>query len=131
MDSIFTKIINGQIPSYKVGENQYAFAFLDISPLAKGHTLIVPKIQVDNIFDLQDPWFSQLHLFSQQVAKAIQFSIPCLRVGSAVIGLEIPHAHIHLVPLQSIHDLDFSKPKLKLTADEMTEIANRIASNLH
>ncbi len=131
MDSIFTKIINGQIPSYKVGENQYAFAFLDISPLAKGHTLIVPKIQVDNIFDLQDPWFSQLHLFSQQVAKAIQLSIPCLRVGSAVIGLEVPHAHIHLVPLQSIHDLDFSKPKLKLTPDEMTEIANRIASNLH
>ena len=131
MDSIFTKIINGQIPSYKVGENQYAFAFLDISPLAKGHTLIVPKIQVDNIFDLQDPWFSQLHLFSQQVAKAIQLSIPCLRIGSAVIGLEVPHAHIHLVPLQSIHDLDFSKPKLKLTADEMTEIANRIASNLH
>ena len=131
MDSVFTKIINGQIPSYKVGENQYAFAFLDISPLAKGHTLIVPKIQVDNIFDLQDPWFSQLHLFSQQVAKAIQLSIPCLRVGSAVIGLEVPHAHIHLVPLQSIHDLDFSKPKLKLKPDEMTEISNRIASNLH
>ena len=131
MDSIFTKIIKGQIPSYKIGENDWAFAFLDIAPLAKGHTLVVPKIQVDQFYELDEEWFTQLNLFARQVAKALKQRIPCQRIGSAVIGLEVPHAHIHLVPIWHMSDLDFTKPKLKLDPEEMKAIAANVASALN
>lgn len=127
MASIFTKIINGEIPSYKIAENEYAFAFLDISPLKKGHTLVVPKKEVDNIFDLDDENFAQLHLFSKKVASAIKASIPCSRVTSHVIGLEVPHAHIHLIPINSMNDCNFANTKLKLSKEEFESVASAIS----
>jgi histidine triad (HIT) family protein len=130
MSSIFTKIINGEIPCYKVAEDNNFLAFLDINPLAKGHTLVIPKKEVDYIFDLDDDLFSGLQLFAKKVAKAIDKSVICERVGLAVIGLEVPHAHIHLVPLKNIGDLNFANPKLKLTKEEFLEIAQKISSNL-
>jgi histidine triad (HIT) family protein len=123
MASIFTRIISGEIPCYKVAEDENYFAFLDISPLAKGHTLVVPKTEVDYIFDLQPEVLAGLTLFAQRVAKAIDKAVPCKRVGVAVIGLEVPHAHVHLVPLQSMHSINFSNPKLTLDKDEMEKIA--------
>ena len=123
MASIFTRIISGEIPCYKVAEDENYFAFLDISPLVKGHTLVVPKTEVDYIFDLQPEVLAGLTLFAQCVAKAIDRAIPCQRVGVAVIGLEVPHAHIHLVPLQSMHSINFSNPKLKLEKEELEKIA--------
>ena len=127
MASIFTKIIHGEIPSYKIAEDEYYYAFLDINPLAKGHTLVVPKKEVDYIFDIDDLTLGDMMVFSKRVAKAIKQVIPCKRIGIAVLGLEVPHAHIHLVPINGGNDIDFSKPKLKLTPEEFKEIASKIA----
>ena len=131
MASIFTKIINGEIPSYKIAEDDKFYAFLDIAPLAKGHTLVVPKQEVDYIFDIEDELLAQMHIFAKKVAKAIQSAIPCEKVGMAVIGLDVRHAHIHLVPLQEVGDLNFAKEKLKLSSDEMKEIADKISSKIN
>ena len=126
MSSIFTKIINGEIPCYKIAESKDYFAFLDIRPLTRGHTLVVPKIEVDYIFDLENELYAGLYLFSKIVAEAIQKSVDCKRVGTAVIGLEVPHAHIHLVPMNTLSDMNFAQEKLKLSNEEFTEIANNI-----
>lgn len=128
MASIFTKIINGEIPSYKIAEDDKFYAFLDIAPLAKGHTLVVPKQEIDYIFDIEDELLAQMHIFAKKVAKAIQSAIPCEKVGMAVIGLDVRHAHIHLVPLQEVGDLNFAKEKLKLSSDEMKQTSELIAS---
>jgi histidine triad (HIT) family protein len=130
MASIFTKIAKGEIPSYKIAETESCFAFLDINPLAKGHTLVIPKQETDNLFDLDDKLYSELCLLAKKIAKAIEKTIPCAKVGVAVIGLEVRHAHIHLIPINGIHDIDFSRPKLKFTAEEFTTIAAAIAANL-
>ncbi len=130
MGSIFTRIIKGEIPSYKIAENDCCFAFLDINPLAKGHTLLVPKKEVDYLFDLDNALFTELMLFAKKIAPAIEKTVPCERIGMAVLGLEVPHAHIHLVPIRSIADLDFSKPKLKLSESEFSALAARIRANL-
>ena len=129
MASIFTRIINGEIPCYKVAEDENYFAFLDISPLAKGHTLVVPKQEVDYLFDLDDELYTGLQLFAKKVARAIDKAVPCKRVGVAVIGLEVPHAHIHLIPLHN-DAINFSNPKLKLEKEEFEAIAAAIRSNL-
>lgn len=129
MPSIFTRIINGEIPCFKVAENDNCFAFLDINPLAKGHTLVVPKREIDYLFDLDNDLLQQLTVFSKQVAKAIEKSIPCKRVGVAVIGLEVPHAHIHLIPINSVGDINFKNPKLKLSNEELEKIATTIRGN--
>lgn len=126
--SIFTKIINGEIPSYKVAEDENYYAFLDINPLAKGHVLVIPKKETDYIFDLSDREYSALWLFAKKVAKAIERVVPCEKIGVAVIGLEVRHAHIHLVPINGVHDLDFKKPKLNLAAEEFIEIATDITN---
>lgn len=130
MASIFTRIINREIPGYIVAENDDAIAFLDINPLNEGHTLVVPKKEVDKLFDLDEDTYLKLQLFTHKVAKAIEKSIPCLRVGVAVIGLEVPHAHIHLIPLHGMHDIDFGRPKLKLSSDKMQSIVQRIKESL-
>lgn len=126
MASIFSRIIAGEIPCYKVAENDRFFAFLDINPLAKGHTLVVPKQEVDYIFDLADEDLAAMHVFAKQVARSIAKAIPCKRVGVAVLGLEVPHAHIHLIPLNKESDMIFSNPKLKLTDEEFQAIAAAI-----
>ncbi len=126
MASIFTKIVNGEIPSYKIAEDENYYAFLDINPLAKGHTLVIPKKEVDYIFDIDDDTYKGLFLFSKKVAKAIEQVVPCKRIGMTVIGLEVPHAHIHLIPINSIYDMDFKQPKLKFTSDEFEKIAKEI-----
>lgn len=126
MASIFSKIVAGEIPSYKVAENDRFYAFLDINPLVKGHTLVIPKREVDYIFDLTDDELAGIHLFARQVALAIQRAFPCRKVGEAVIGLEVPHAHIHLIPMQKETDMLFSNPKLAFTPDEFTAIADAI-----
>ncbi len=130
MASIFTKIINGDIPCHKIAEDENYFAFLDISPLALGHTLVIPKQEVDYIFDLEDDVLSGLHIFAKKVAKAVEKTIPCKRIGVAVIGIEVPHTHIHLVPLNKIGDLDFGNPKLDVPAEQLAEIAEKIRKNL-
>jgi histidine triad (HIT) family protein len=130
MASIFTKIINGEIPCHKIAENETCFAFLDINPLAKGHTLVVPKKEVDYIFNVDDDVLKDLAVFSKQVAKAIEKAVPCIRIGVAVIGLEVPHAHIHLIPINHVGDINFSRPKLKLSNEELTEIAEAIRKEL-
>lgn len=130
MASIFTRIINGEIPCYKIAEDENYFAFLDIFPLAKGHVLVVPKTEVDYIFSLDDKTLAGLHVFAKKVALAIQQAVPCVRVGVAVIGLEVPHAHIHLIPLNHIEDINFSRPKLKLEKEELEQIALAIRGNL-
>lgn len=130
MATIFSRIIAGEIPCYKIAEDEIFFAFLDINPMAKGHTLVVPKIEEDYIFNLDDKTLSDMMLFSKKVAKAIEKSVTCLRIGVAVIGLEVPHAHIHLIPINEEADMNFKNPKLKLTAEEMTEIADNIKQNL-
>ena len=127
MASIFAKIVKGEIPCYKVAENEEFLAFLDIFPLAIGHVLVIPKVEIDYLFDLDDQKYSGLMLFSKRVALALRTAFPCKKVGVAVLGLEVPHAHIHLVPLNSESDINFSRPKLKLTPDEFTEIADKIA----
>ena len=130
MASIFTKIINGEIPSYKIAEDEKCYAFLDISPLAEGHTLVVPKQEVDYIFDLDDELLTHLHLFAKKVAKAMKEVIECEKIGMAVIGLDVRHTHIHLVPLKEVGDLNFAKSKLELPKERMQEIANLIASKI-
>jgi len=126
MSTIFTKIINEDIPCYKIDETDKFIAFLDINPLVKGHALVVPKVEVDYIFDLENELLSELFLFSKSVAKKIQKAIPCNRVGVSVVGLEVPHAHVHLIPINEINDMNFSRPKLKLSKNEMLEIRNLI-----
>ena len=128
MSSIFSKIISGEIPSYKIAENEKFFAFLDIMPLAVGHTLVVPKKEIDYIFDLPENLLAEMMLFSKYVAKKIEKSIECDRIGVSVIGLEVPHAHIHLIPINSIADMDFSKEKLKLSHEEFIKVAALINS---
>ena len=129
MASIFTKIVNGEIPSYKIAEDERYFAFLDINPIAKGHTLVIPKQETDYIFDLDDETLSGLHVFAKRVAHAIEKTIPCKRIAVLVLGLEVPHAHIHLIPLNKETDADIRNPKLKFPAEEMQEIAEKIKSN--
>lgn len=126
MATIFSRIISGEIPSYKVAENERFYAFLDINPLVKGHTLVVPKQEVDYIFDLDDEALAEMHVFAKGVARAIEKAIPCKRVAVSVIGLEVPHAHIHLIPINKESDIIISNPKLKLSADEFTVIAKVI-----
>jgi histidine triad (HIT) family protein len=126
MASIFTRIINGEIPSHKIAENDRYLAFLDVYPLVQGHTLVVPKIEVDYIFDLDDEWLAGLHVFSKGVAKAIESAIDCERIGVSVVGLEVPHTHVHLIPIHHVSDMDFSKPKLKINQEELSEIAASI-----
>lgn len=126
MATIFSRIVAGEIPSYKVAENDKFYAFLDINPLVKGHTLVIPKQEVDYIFDLSDEDLAQMQVFAKKVAAAIKSAFPCIKVGQAVIGLEVPHAHIHLIPIQKESDMLFSNEKLKLTAEEFKEIAEKI-----
>jgi histidine triad (HIT) family protein len=130
MSTIFSKIASGEIPAYKVAEDDTCCAFLDINPIAKGHTLIIPKKEVDYLFDLDEKTLSSLWLFAQKTAKAIQAAVPCKRVGVAVLGLEVPHAHIHLIPLNSEADVDFKKPKLKLEKSEFEAAAKAIGEQL-
>jgi histidine triad (HIT) family protein len=126
--SIFTKIAEGEIPSYKCAENDEFYAFLDINPLVKGHTLVIPRREVDYIFDMEDDEIARFQVFAKKVAIAIKKAFPCIKVGQAVLGLEVPHAHIHLVPMQSEKDMIFSNEKLSLPADEMKSIADAIYS---
>ena len=126
MDSIFTKIVKGEIPSYKVAENETCYAFLDINPLTKGHTLVIPKKQVDYLFDLDEELYVELQLFAKKVAKALGKAIPSIRIAEAVIGLDVPHAHIHLIPINSELDVDFRKERVKLTPEEFVQIAESI-----
>ncbi len=130
METIFTKIIKGEIPCYKIDENEQFIAFLDISPLAKGHTLVVPKQQIDYIFDIDDDTLAAMTLYAKKIAKAIQKTVPCERIGVAVIGLEVPHTHIHLVPISHVGDLNFQNPRVELTKEEFMAIAEGIAKNL-
>ena len=130
MASLFTRIIQGEIPSYKIAESAHCFAFLDISPLTKGHTLVVPKKEVDELFDLDEESLSHLIIFSKKVATALKKSVDCIRVGVMVAGLEVPHAHIHLVPMQSEGDLTFAKPRHELNDDEFKELAKLIRSRI-
>lgn len=130
MATVFSKIIQGEIPCYKIAEDDRFFAFLDIHPLAEGHTLIVPKTETDYIFDLEDDRLAGMMVFAKKVAKAIGKVIPCKRVGIAVIGLEVPHAHIHLIPINGIHDIEFSQPKLKLSPDQFAAIMEKIKKAL-
>jgi histidine triad (HIT) family protein len=127
MASIFTRIVNGEIPSYKVAETANCLAFLDVFPLAAGHVLVIPKQETDLIFDLDPALYTELHLFARDVARAIKKTIPCRRVGVAVIGLEVPHAHIHLVPLNEINDINFTREKLKPAPEELAETARKIS----
>lgn len=130
MASIFTKIINNEIPSYKLAEDENYIAILDAFPLVKGHVLVIPKKEVDKIFDLDMETYKGLMEFAYKIAKGIEKSIPCLRVGMAVVGLEVPHVHVHLVPLNTMNDINFTQPKLKLSDDEMNEVAEKIKSQL-
>ena len=127
--TLFSKIIAGEIPSYKIAEDDRYYAFLDINPLTKGHTLVVPKVEDDYIFHLDDDTLGGLVLFAKRVAKAIEQAVPCTRIGVAVIGLEVPHTHIHLIPIRREADMNFANPKLQLPADEMEAIAARIRGN--
>lgn len=126
MASIFTKIIRGEIPSYKIAEDEHFYAFLDINPLAEGHTLVVPKREVDYLFDLEDEELGAMMVFAKKVAAYIRAAVPCERIGVAVIGLDVPHAHIHLVPISQGGDLDFSRPKLKLSPEQFQAIQSKI-----
>jgi len=126
MASLFSKIVSGEIPASKVAESDDYLAFLDISPLAKGHTLVIPKKETDYIFDIGDEEFSGLWLFSKRVSKAIAAAVPCKRIGVAVIGLEVPHAHIHLIPINRVSDMNFASPKMSISKEELDEIAARI-----
>lgn len=129
MATIFSRIIAGEIPSYKCAENEEFYAFLDINPLVKGHTLVVPKREVDYIFDLSDEEIARMQVFAKHVAVAIKAAFPCIKVGQAVLGLEVPHAHIHLIPIQSEKDMLFSNPKLSLSDEEFRSIAEAIERN--
>ena len=128
--TIFSKIIAGEIPSYKIAENEFFYAFLDIFPLQKGHTLVVPKVEIDKIFDLSPELLSQILVFSQPIAKAIEKAFPCNRVNIVTVGLEVPHAHIHLIPMNETNDIDFSNPKLQFNREEFLNIQTEICKNL-
>ena len=130
MATIFSRIVAGEIPSYKVTENEQFYAFLDINPLQKGHTLVIPKREVDYIFDLEDEELAAMHLFAKKVAGAIQRAFQCKKVGVAVMGMEVPHAHIHLIPINQEKDMVFSNPKQQLTTEEFMSIAEAIAKEL-
>jgi histidine triad (HIT) family protein len=130
MASIFTRIINGEIPCHKICEDENYLAFLDINPLVKGHTLVIPKKEIDYLFDLDDELLSGMTVFAKKVARAIDKVMDCKRVGVVVLGLEVPHAHIHLIPINSLHDTEFSRPKLKLSTDELKVIAEKIRNAL-
>jgi len=130
MPTIFSRIVKGEIPSYKIAEDDKYYAFLDINPLAEGHTLVIPKVEVDYLFDLDNETLAGLTLFSKRVAKAIEKVVPCKRIGVAVLGLEVPHAHIHLVPLNKESDVDFFKPKLRLSPERFKELADKISSEI-
>lgn len=130
MASIFSKIVSGEIPCYKIAETNDFLAFLDISPLSEGHTLVIPKIETNYIFDIEDSNLSGLILFAKKVAKAIEKNVPCKRIGIAVIGLEVPHAHIHLIPINKVSDIDFSRPKLTLSKERLNEIALKVSSSI-
>ena len=128
--TIFSKIIAGQIPSYKIAENEKFFAFLDIFPLVKGHVLVVPKTETDKLFDLPDDYLRELLVFAKPIAHAIERSFPCNRCGMSVVGLEVPHAHVHLIPINSADDLNFNRPKLKLSAEELKKVQEKIVGEL-
>ena len=128
--SIFTKIINGEIPSHKIAENDLFIAFLDVFPLVKGHVLVVPKIEIDKLFDLPEEYLSSMLSFAKPIARAIEKSFDCKRCGISVVGLEVPHAHMHLVPINSANDLNFTQPKISVDKEEMEEIRKKIISNL-
>ena len=130
MASIFSKIVNGEIPCYKIAETENCLAFLDVMPLRAGHTLVIPKKEVDNYYDLEDDLFQEVNALAKRVSAAIKKSVPCSRVGVAVIGLEVPHAHVHLVPINSLSDLDFTKERAKFTQEEFNSLAKQIAENL-
>ncbi|RZA03732.1 MAG: HIT family protein [Sphingobacteriaceae bacterium] len=130
MSSIFSKIVAGDIPAYKVAESNEFLAFLDIAPLAEGHLLVIPKEEVDNLFDLEDETYTGLMIFAKIVATAMKKAIPCNRIGVTVIGLEVPHAHIHLIPINGLHDMDFTRPKLNFTTEEFEAIAEKIKAEL-
>ncbi|OFY64504.1 MAG: HIT family hydrolase [Bacteroidetes bacterium RBG_13_43_22] len=130
MATIFTKIIRGEIPCYKIAEDDRYFAFLDINPLKAGHTLVVPKQETDYIFDLDDDQLAGLALFSKGIAKAIESVIPCKRIAVAVVGLEVPHVHVHLIPMDEMNDINFKNPKLKFTPEEFKEIAEKISNKV-
>ncbi|MDG1805895.1 HIT family protein [Flavicella sp.] len=127
METIFTKIINQEIPSYKIAENDSFYAFLDINPNAKGHTLVIPKKPIDKLFDLDEETYADLFSYARKIAQAIEKVVPCNRVGLSVIGLEVPHAHVHLIPLNSMNDANFAAPKEKMTSEEFITLANKIA----
>lgn len=128
MATIFSRIVAGEIPSYKIHEDERYYAFLDINPLAKGHTLVIPKVETDYLFDLEDNLLGDMMVFAKKVALAIDRTMECKRVGVAVLGLEVPHAHIHLIPINDLYDIEFSRPKLTLTPGEFEEIASRISA---
>lgn len=128
--TIFSKIIAGEIPAYRIAENELFFAFLDIFPLREGHTLVVPKLETDHFFDMPDKYLEEILLFSRPIAKAIEKAFPCNRCGMAVIGLEVPHAHLHLVPIDRADDLNFTRDKLKLTPEQLTECRDKIRIHL-
>ena len=130
MSTLFSKIISGEILAHKVAETANYLAFLDINPLREGHVLVIPKVEVDYIFDLDDEVYAGLMIFAKIVAKAIKKAIPCTKIGVTVIGLEVPHAHVHLIPIDGVADMDFSKPKMKLTEKELSELALRILEAL-
>ena len=128
MATLFTRIINGEIPCYKIAENDLFIAFLDILPIAKGHALVVPKKEIDYIFDLPDKELQALNLFAKEVAQKIQAVVPCKKIGVSVIGLEVPHAHMHLIPINNIHDMNFEKERLKFSPEEYTELSQKISN---
>ena len=128
--TIFSKIIAGEIPSYKIAENENFFAFLDINPVAKGHTLVIPKQEIDRFFELPDELLREMLVFAKPIAHAIEKATGCNRCGITVIGLEVPHAHMHLIPVSDVHDMDFKKPKLKLSKEEFVQIQEQIVSNI-
>jgi histidine triad (HIT) family protein len=130
MASIFSKIIAGEIPSYKIHEDDLYYAFLDINPLAKGHTLVIPKVETDYLFDLEDDLLAGMMVFAKKVSRALDATMECKRVGVAVLGLEVPHAHIHLIPINSLYDIEFSRPKLKFTDEEFRATASKIRAAL-
>ena len=130
MATIFTRIINGDIPSYKLAEDDRFYAFLDINPVAVGHTLVIPKQEIDYIFDLQDDLLGDLMIFAKKVAEAIEKVVDCKRIGVTVVGLEVPHAHVHLIPIDSIYDMEFSKPKMVLSEEKFKDLAEKIRANL-
>ena len=130
MASIFTRIVRGEIPSYKIAENDRFYAFLDINPVAIGHTLVIPKEEIDYIFDLPDDLLGDLMAFAKKVGRAIEQEVPCERIGVTVVGLEVPHAHVHLIPINSIYDMEFSKPKMVLSKEKFEDLAKRISAHL-